>query len=56
MPAVAILKGVDVYESESGRCGLQYGIDFSVAHALVRRDHTLHEDLQIIGARADKFR
>ncbi len=54
--AVAVLERVDVDETEGGRRRLQHGVEFSLAHALVRGDHPLHQGLQILRARADEFR
>jgi hypothetical protein len=40
---VAVLERMDVDETERGRRRLEHGVDLSLAHALVRGDHPLHQ-------------
>ena len=47
---------MDVDEAERGRGRLEHGVEFSPAHALVRRDHSFHQGPQILRTRADEFR
>ncbi len=41
--AVAVLERMDVDKAESRRGRLQHGIEPSLAHALVRFDHSAHQ-------------
>lgn len=52
--SIAVLERMDVDETESRR--LEHGVELTLAHALVRSDHTLHQWLQILGTRACEFR
>jgi hypothetical protein len=54
--SVAALERMDLNEAEGSRGRLEHRIEFSLAHALVRRDQPLHHGRKILRARADEFR
>src|SRR6266542_5339741 len=55
-PAIAILEGMDVNESERSCCGFQHRIERGLAHPVICINEAKHQVIEVLRARANELR